>query len=160
MTQGACRQAIPRSGRIRCFAAWAVLRQLGRNGIRDMIRGHCRLAEMLAERLRQLPGVTVLNEVRLNQVAISLSDVPPEARATAIERLSSVLNEDFGQFERPTVWKGQPVLRVYAWRTRLSVRCLRLGRGPAIQGPGSNSTLAHAWEVFSTNSAASRRQAM
>jgi glutamate/tyrosine decarboxylase-like PLP-dependent enzyme len=100
------------SRRARGFAAWAVLRELGRNGVREMIRGHCRLATMLAGRLVKLPGVTVLNDVRLNQVAIALSDIPLDSREAAIVRLSSVLNEEFGQFVRPTTWKGQPVLRV------------------------------------------------
>lgn len=100
------------SRRARGFAAWAVLRELGRNGVREMIRGHCHLAAMLAARLDRLPGVSVLNDVRLNQVALALTDIPAEAREAATARLSSVLNEEFGQFVRPTVWKGQPVLRV------------------------------------------------
>ena len=100
------------SRRARGFAAWAVLRELGRSGVREMIRGHCRLAAMLAARLDRLPGVSVLNDVRLNQVAITLCDIPAEAREAATVRLSSVLNEEFGQFVRPTIWMGQPVLRL------------------------------------------------
>jgi glutamate/tyrosine decarboxylase-like PLP-dependent enzyme len=100
------------SRRARGFAAWAVLRELGRNGVRDMIRGHCSLAAALAQSLGTLPGVRVLNDVRLNQVAVALDGIAPGARAQAIHRLSALLNEEFGQFVRPTIWKGQPVLRI------------------------------------------------
>jgi glutamate/tyrosine decarboxylase-like PLP-dependent enzyme len=100
------------SRRARGFAAWAVLRELGRNGVRDMISGHCSFAAVLAQRLGTLPGVRVLNDVRLNQVAVALDGISPGARAHAVDRLSALLNEEFGQFVRPTIWKEQPILRI------------------------------------------------
>jgi glutamate/tyrosine decarboxylase-like PLP-dependent enzyme len=100
------------SRRARGFAAWAVFRELGRSGVREMIRGHCSLAAVLAQRLGTLPGVSVLNDVRLNQVAVALNGIPPGARARAIQGLSALLNEEFGQFVRPTIWKGQAILRI------------------------------------------------
>jgi hypothetical protein len=56
--------------------------------------------------------VRVLNEVGLNQVPVALEGVPPGADARAIRELSALLNEEFGQFVRPTIWKGRPVLRI------------------------------------------------
>jgi glutamate/tyrosine decarboxylase-like PLP-dependent enzyme len=100
------------SRRARGFAVWAVLRELGRTGVRNMVREHCRLAAILAQRLGAVPGVSVLNEVRLNQVAVALDEFPPEDRGGAIQSLSALLNGEFGQFVRPTVWKGQAILRI------------------------------------------------
>lgn len=57
------------SRRARGFAIWAAIRSLGRAGIGSMVGRCCDLAVRMAERLRA-GGVTVLNEVVLNQVLV------------------------------------------------------------------------------------------
>lgn len=57
------------SRRARGFAVWAAIRSLGRSGIGAMVNRCCTLATRMAERLRA-GGVTVLNDVVLNQVLV------------------------------------------------------------------------------------------
>lgn len=62
------------SRRARGVPSYAILRHLGRSGVREMIARHCRLAERLARVLAAEPGVHVLNQVHSNQVAIACGD--------------------------------------------------------------------------------------
>ncbi len=58
------------SRRARGVASYAILRHLGRAGVQEMVARHCRLARLTADRLASVPGITVLNEIACNQVAI------------------------------------------------------------------------------------------
>jgi glutamate/tyrosine decarboxylase-like PLP-dependent enzyme len=58
------------SRRARGIPVYAVLRQLGRSGIADLVERGCRLAARMAMRLRDREGITVLNDVVLNQVLV------------------------------------------------------------------------------------------
>ncbi len=58
------------SRRSRVIALYALIRSLGREGIADLIRRNCAMARRMAERLSRTPGVTILNEVVLNQVLV------------------------------------------------------------------------------------------
>ena len=62
------------SRRARGFAVWAAIRSLGRSGIGAMVERCCDLAVRMAERLRA-DGVTILNDVVLNQVLVRFT--PP-----------------------------------------------------------------------------------
>jgi glutamate/tyrosine decarboxylase-like PLP-dependent enzyme len=55
------------SRRARGFATWAMIRQLGRAGIADMIDRHCRIARYMAERLAMELGIELVCPVELNQ---------------------------------------------------------------------------------------------
>lgn len=57
------------SRRARGFAIWAAIRSLGRSGVSQMVSRCCDLAVRMSERLRD-GGVTVLNDVVLNQVLV------------------------------------------------------------------------------------------
>lgn len=57
------------SRRARGFAVWAAIRSLGRSGIGSMVERCCDLAVRMADRLRE-GGVTILNDVVLNQVLV------------------------------------------------------------------------------------------
>ena len=59
------------SRRARGVPSYAILRQLGRSGVREMIARHCRLAERIARTLAAEPGLQVLNEIHSNQVAVA-----------------------------------------------------------------------------------------
>jgi glutamate/tyrosine decarboxylase-like PLP-dependent enzyme len=58
------------SRRARGFATWAQLKALGRRGVRSLVAQHCALAQRLKQRLREEPGIHVLNEVCLNQLIV------------------------------------------------------------------------------------------
>ena len=58
------------SRRARGFATWAALRQLGRNGVAELVDRCCDLARAFADALASLPGVTIANQVVLNQVLV------------------------------------------------------------------------------------------
>jgi glutamate/tyrosine decarboxylase-like PLP-dependent enzyme len=57
------------SRRARGFAIWAALRSLGRSGVAALVGRCCALAARMADRLRA-GGVTILNDVVLNQVLV------------------------------------------------------------------------------------------
>ncbi len=56
------------SRRARGFAVYAALRSLGRRGLVELVERCCDGATRFAERIAELDGVEVLNEVVLNQV--------------------------------------------------------------------------------------------
>lgn len=58
------------SRRARGFPTWCIIKTLGQKGIVEMVERHCRVARLMAERLKMEPGVAVLNEVALNQVIV------------------------------------------------------------------------------------------
>jgi len=58
------------SRRARVLPLYALIRTLGHEGIADIVRRNCALARRMADRLRKEPGVTILNEVVLNQVLV------------------------------------------------------------------------------------------
>ena len=70
------------SRRARGFAIWAVLKALGREGVAEMVERHCRVARAIAGRLAAEPGLTVLNEVVLNQVALACGEGAEGDRCT------------------------------------------------------------------------------
>lgn len=69
------------SRRGRGVPSYAILRHLGRAGVREMVARHCRLAERLAVRIAAVPGIRVMNEIASNQVAIRCGDDDAMTRA-------------------------------------------------------------------------------
>jgi len=97
------------SRRARGFAAWAVIRSLGREGIVETVRRHCACATELRNLLAAVPTVAIRNRVDLNQIVLRVDDCD---RAT--HALAERLNADFATFVRTTVWRGETVLRISA----------------------------------------------
>jgi glutamate/tyrosine decarboxylase-like PLP-dependent enzyme len=107
------------SRRGRGFAVYAALASLGRTGVAALVDRCCDLAARLAEQLAAADGVTVLNEVELNQVLVAF--VPPgggDADAHTREVTRRVQQEGTC-FATGTVWHGQAALRlsVSNWAT-------------------------------------------
>ncbi len=101
------------SRRARGFAVWAIIQALGREGITEMVARHCRCARELGRLLSGEPGIRVLNEVVLNQVAITFG----EDRGTAeSNRLTDAVIEQLARDNRAFVegadWNGRKILRV------------------------------------------------
>ena len=104
------------SQRARQLEVWAVLRTLGREGIAALVDGNCRAAATIAERLRA-EGMTILNDVVLNQVLVRLVDGP------TTEALIAAVQADGRVWCGPTQWAGATAMRisVSSWRTDLEV---------------------------------------
>ena len=100
------------SRRARGFAVYAALRFLGSKGIAELIDRCCQRARQMARRLAEAPGVTILNEVVLNQVLVRFSD--PEGKdddeftAKVIERVQ----EDGTCWLGGTSWHGMQAMRI------------------------------------------------
>jgi len=99
------------SRRARGFAVWAILKALGRAGVADLIRGHCRAARTLADMLNDVDGITVENEVSLNQLVLTFADGQndPDDLATKMEQ---ALNANGEHFFRTSRWQGRNMLRI------------------------------------------------
>jgi glutamate/tyrosine decarboxylase-like PLP-dependent enzyme len=101
------------SRRARGFATWAAIRQLGRSGVAELIGRCCALARRFAQQLAALDGVTVANDVMLNQVLVSFGD---DARTDAvIDRVQRSGECWMGA----TTWRGRRFMRISVsnWRT-------------------------------------------
>lgn len=62
------------SRRARGVPSYALLRHLGKDGVREMILRHHRLACHAAARLEAEPGIRVVNDVVFNQVAVACAE--------------------------------------------------------------------------------------
>jgi len=101
------------SRRARGFAVYAALRSLGRSGLVELVERCCDAAARFAERIVEVDGAEVLNEVVLNQVLV---------RFDSDERTDSVLErvqEDRRIWVGGTTWQGRKAVRVSVsnWQT-------------------------------------------
>lgn len=94
------------SRRARGFATWAALRSLGRSGVAHLIERNCALARLLADRLREVPGVEIPNDVVLNQVLIEVGDTE------FTNRVERNIHADGSVWMGATTWRGRRLLRV------------------------------------------------
>jgi glutamate/tyrosine decarboxylase-like PLP-dependent enzyme len=95
------------SRRARGFAVYAALRALGRTGITEMVERCCRLARLFAALLADADGVTVLNDVVLNQVLVRFDRGEAHTRAV----LAAVQREGTC-FMTGTTWQGHAAMRI------------------------------------------------
>jgi len=103
------------SRRARGFVTWAVLRALGRSGVAEMVGRHCQLAKSIAERIAAEPGITVANDVVLNQVICRFGDDRGLEAADALtEATIQRIQKDGRCFAGGARWRG-------AWMMRMSV---------------------------------------
>jgi glutamate/tyrosine decarboxylase-like PLP-dependent enzyme len=94
------------SRRARGFASWAALRELGRNGLAELVDRCCALAVRFADGLTAIDGVEIGNEVVLNQVLVSFgSDERTDRVIDAIQR-------DGTCWMGGTTWRGRRYMRI------------------------------------------------
>ena len=94
------------SRRARVVPLYALFRALGRDGIAALVRRNCALAQRMAERLSAEPGVTILNEVVLNQVLVRFAD--DDTTRTTIARVQA----DGTCWAGGAFWQGQQAMRI------------------------------------------------
>jgi glutamate/tyrosine decarboxylase-like PLP-dependent enzyme len=95
------------SRRARAIPVWAAIRSLGRTGIADLVARNCAQARRMAQRLAEIPGATVLNDVVLNQVLVRLPGGDDATRAAV-----SAIQDDGTCWLGGTSWNGEAVVRV------------------------------------------------
>jgi glutamate/tyrosine decarboxylase-like PLP-dependent enzyme len=101
------------SRRARGFATWAALRQLGRSGVAEMVERCCALSRSFADQLGALEGVTIANDVVLNQVLVDFGD------AERTDRVVDGVQRSGECWMGSTTWHGRRLMRisVSSWRT-------------------------------------------
>lgn len=100
------------SRRSRAAAVHATIRQLGRSGIAEIVERDCAMAHRIADGLRRVDGVEVLNEVELNQVLVRFRDpagVDDDAHTTTVLRR---VQESGVAYPTPTTWNGRTAVRI------------------------------------------------
>jgi glutamate/tyrosine decarboxylase-like PLP-dependent enzyme len=102
------------SRRARGVTVYAALRQLGRQGLADLVDRCCDHARLIAGRLAAEPGIEILNDVVLNQVLVRFGD-DDALTNTVIERVQ----RDGVCWLAGSTFRGQSVMRisVVGWQT-------------------------------------------
>lgn len=100
------------SRRARGVPVWAMLRTLGREGIADLVAHHCDCAMLMAKRLAAEPGIRVLNDVVINQVAVEFGAGDVAARKAATEAVIAQVQADGVCFAGGANWHGNWVMRL------------------------------------------------
>lgn len=102
------------SRRARGFATWAALRELGRSGVAELVDRCCALARRFATELDAVDGISVVNDVVLNQVLVRFGhdDATTDRVIGAVQRSGEC-------WMGSTTWHGQRLMRisVSSWRT-------------------------------------------
>ncbi|HEX2273830.1 MAG TPA: pyridoxal-dependent decarboxylase [Acidimicrobiales bacterium] len=94
------------SRRARGFATWVALRQLGRQGVAELVERCCSLARRFADRLRAVEGVSVVNDVVLNQVLVSFGGDDETGRVIDLVQRSGEC------WMGGTSWHGRRLMRI------------------------------------------------
>ena len=111
------------SRRARGFPSYAALRQLGRNGIADLVERCCGYARELVTGIGNLPGVKVLSEPIINQGLLRFVDPKPGASDRDHDRRTdeviAAIAASGEAFFTGSTWNGIRVMRVSVcnWQT-------------------------------------------
>src|SRR5262249_19084485 len=111
------------SRRGRGFATYAALRELGRQGVADLVERTCRQAHALATRIGALPGAELVSEPRINQGLVRF--LPPAPAATEedhdqrTDEIIAAIVRTGEAFFSGTTWRGQRCMRISVcnWQT-------------------------------------------
>jgi glutamate/tyrosine decarboxylase-like PLP-dependent enzyme len=104
-TYGMSDLTLQSSRRSRGFAAWAALRQLGVDGVADLVERCCAHARRFARQLAA-GGATIGNDVVLNQVLVRFGD---DART---DRVVDGVQRDGTCWMGGTTWRGRRYMRI------------------------------------------------
>ncbi len=98
------------SRRGRAVPVYAALRSMGRQGVADLVDRCCQLATRLADRLQAESGLTIVNDVVLNQVLVRVTAGPDHDAAT--RAMIDHLQKEGTCWASGTTWHGMAALRV------------------------------------------------
>lgn len=123
------------SRRARGFATYAALRELGRDGVRDLIERTCAHTHALVTRIGALPGAEMVWEPQINQGLVRFLDPAPNATGAHhdvyTDRVTAAILATGEAFFTGTTWRGRRAVRVSVcnWQTSAAdvdrvVRCV------------------------------------
>ncbi len=111
------------SRRARCFPAYAALRQLGTNGLSDLIERCCRHAHSLIRRIGELDGAEVLWEPVINQGLVRFLDrnthATEEDHDRCTDEVIAAILKTGEAFFGGTTWRDRRAVRISVcnWQT-------------------------------------------
>ena len=111
------------SRRARGFASYAAFRQLGRNGVADLVDRCCAHAQSLVKEIGRLTGAQVLCQGTINQGLVRFVDPAPDATEQDHDRWTdqviAAIAESGEAFFTGTTWRGRRAMRisVSSWQT-------------------------------------------
>jgi glutamate/tyrosine decarboxylase-like PLP-dependent enzyme len=111
------------SRRSRCFPAYAALRQLGRDGLADLIERCCGHAKAIVRGIGELAGAELVWEPVINQGLVRFLDQRPGASEADHDRRTdeviAAIQASGEAFFGGTTWRGRRAMRVSVcnWRT-------------------------------------------
>jgi len=103
-------------GRARTFPTYAALRQLGRNGVSELVERCCQHAHSLVMEIGGLPGAQLVSEPVINQGLVRFLDPEPGASETdhdrRTEEVIAAILASGEAFFGGTTWRGRRAMRV------------------------------------------------
>jgi glutamate/tyrosine decarboxylase-like PLP-dependent enzyme len=114
------------SRRARSFALWAALRELGRQGVDELVTRCAAHARQFARALSTVAGLRVLNEVVFNQVVLGAEPRAGVEPHDTVRELCLELQREGTCYATPTLWRGSPALRfsiVNSLTTESDIQC-------------------------------------
>ena len=100
------------SRRARVIPLYALIRTLGRDGIAGLIRRNCAQARRMAARLARAPGVTILNEVVLNQVLVQFAGGNGTGSDETTRDVIARVQAEGTCWAGGAVWQGRHAMRI------------------------------------------------
>jgi glutamate/tyrosine decarboxylase-like PLP-dependent enzyme len=102
------------SRRARGLATWATLRELGRDGVANLVEQMCACATQFGDALAELDGVTIGNDIVFNQVLVRFGD--DDERTDAV---IAAVQLDGTAWMGGTTWRGRRYMRISVsnWQT-------------------------------------------
>lgn len=110
------------SRRGRGFASYAAMRELGREGVREMVERNCDCATALVNGLAKLPGVDVLAQPIINQGVVGFRDPAGAISDEWNDGVITAIAKEGTSFFSGTTFKGRRAMRISVsnWQTDAS----------------------------------------
>ena len=107
------------SRRGRGFASYAALRELGREGVREMVERNCDCAAAIVDGLSKLPNVDVLSKPIINQGVVSFRDPSGAINDEWNDRVIAEIAREGTSFFSGTTFHGRRGMRISVsnWQT-------------------------------------------
>jgi glutamate/tyrosine decarboxylase-like PLP-dependent enzyme len=135
------------SRRARGFASYAALRELGRNGLRELVERNCDCAKEIVEGLSRLDNVQVLFRPVINQGLVAFLDPSGRPSDEWNDKTIAEIAKEGTSFFSGTTWNGRRAMRISVsnWQTSSEdVRCTLEGVQRAMTGLRSEPRTAEA----------------